>query len=122
MAVSLVLMAAVGTALLVLIAASLMVTSPVKLGAVGVTAWFVVLLAGLCSSLTVLLYLCKSYLQLHGNPPARLRYSLRQAILLSFSAVAALALNSLGQFGWRDGVLILLFAVLVELYVRLRWP
>lgn len=106
-------------ALAVLIMAS---TTPVKLGPGGVTVWFVILFGGLSGSLTLVLYLAKRYLQLHANPSSRLRYSLRQALLVSGISVCLLGLSSLGQLTWRDGLLMGLFAVLIELYARLRWP
>lgn len=112
----------IGLGLLGLAALVMTSTTPVKLGPAGVTLWFVLLFGGLSGTLTLILYLAKRYLQLHGNPSSRLRYSLRQALLVSAISVCLLGLSSLGQLTWRDGVLMLLFAVLIELYARLRWP
>ena len=113
---------AVGAGLLALALLAVWSTTPPKLGPLGVTVWFVMLFGGLAGVGTIVLYGAKRYLQLHGNPSSRLRYSLRQALLAAAVAVCALGLSSLGQLTWRDTVLLVLFATLVELYARLRWP
>jgi hypothetical protein len=107
---------------LVLAALIMLSTTPVKLGPAGVTLWFVLVFVGLTASSTGILYAAKRYLQLHGNPSSRLRYSWRQGLLVSAIVVCLLGLNSLGQLTWRDGILFLLFGILIELYARLRWP
>lgn len=113
---------AAGLGFLVLACLIVLSTTPVKLGPAGVTLWFVLVFAGLTGALTGLFYGAKRYLQLHGNPSSRLRYSARQALLVAAASVCLLGLSSLGQLTWRDGILLGLFAVLIELYARLRWP
>jgi hypothetical protein len=111
-----------GLGILVLSVLIMLSTSPVKLGPAGVTLWFLLVFAGLTAASTGTLYAAKRYLQLHGNPSSRLRYSWRQGLLFSGIAVCLLGLSSLEQLTWRDGILFVLFAVLIELYTRLRWP
>lgn len=108
-----------GSFLLVL---SLFITSPSKLGPVGVTVWFLLLLSVLFVVLSLGLYFAKIFLHLHETHSVRLRYSMRQALLIAFWATALLALGSLGQFGAKDAILLGLLVVIIEIYVRLRYP
>lgn len=109
----------VGTAGLVM---SLIMTNPVALRPVGVTFWFVILYLTLTSIFTLALYGAKSYLRLHATGAGRLRYSTRQGLLMAAWFVGMLALSSLRQFGWLDGILLGILLVIVEVYVRFRWP
>lgn len=102
--------------------ASLLLTNPVQLRPLGVTFWFVVLYLALASVCTLLLYAAKSYLRLHATGAGRLRYATRQGLLISAWLVGMLALSSLRQFGWLDGILLGILLVIVEVYVRFRWP
>ena len=101
---------------------SLILTSPLMLGPFGVTLWFVVLYLVMASMATLLLYGVKSYLRLHSTGAARLRYSWRQGLLISGWLVVLLALSSLNQFGPLDAILLGILLVIVEVYVRFRWP
>lgn len=105
----------------VLILLSLFVTNPAKLGPVGVTIWFIVLLSVLFAVLSLGLYFAKIFLKLHENHSTRLRYSMRQGLLLSFWITALLALSSLGQYGPKDAILLGLLLLIIEFYVRLRY-
>jgi hypothetical protein len=105
----------------VLILMSLFVTNPGKLGPVGVTIWFVVFLSVIFAILSLALYFAKIFLKLHENHSTRLRYSMRQGLLLSFWITALLALSSLGQYGPKDAILLGLLLLIIELYVRLRY-
>ena len=101
---------------------SLVLTNPLAIGPVGVTVWFVVLLLALAGLVSLVLYIIKSFLHIHKNPAARLRYSWRQGLLISGYATAMLALSSLRQLSLRDAILWGLLLGIVEIYVRLRWP
>jgi hypothetical protein len=107
-----------GVALIV----SLLVTSPVMIGPVGVTIWFVALLTEAAALATLALYGIKTYLHLHATQALRLRYSWRQGWLIGGWATSLLALNSLQQLGIKDAILLGLLLLIVEVYVRLRWP
>ena len=106
----------------VVLIASLLVTNPVTLGPVGVTIWFIILLAEVATVATLSLYGVKSYLHLHAAPAHRLRYSWRQGWLIGGWATGLLALNSLQQLGIKDAILLGLLLSIVEVYMRLRWP
>ncbi|HVQ43517.1 MAG TPA: hypothetical protein VMT30_00945 [Candidatus Saccharimonadia bacterium] len=101
---------------------SLIVTNPEAVGPLGVTVWFVLLLLVLACGLTLGLYGAKTYLRLHATAAARLRYSWRQGMLVSGWLVGMLSLSSLHQLGVLDAILLGILLVIVEVYVRLRWP
>lgn len=100
----------------------LLLTNPLMIGPVGVTLWFVVFLLAMAGLVALGLYVVKGFLHIHKSPAARLRYSWRQGLLVSGYATGMLALSSLRQFSLRDAILWGLLLVIVEIYVRLRWP
>ncbi len=101
---------------------SLLLTNPFELGPLGVTVWFVVMFLALASIISLIMYGIKSYLRVHSTGAARLRYSWRQGLLVGGWLVGMLALSSLHQFGWLDAILLGILLVIVEVYVRFRWP
>jgi len=105
-----------------IIGLSLFLTSPLAIGPVGATLWFLILLSGIASLVAVVLYTAKSYLHVHESRQNRLRYSWRQGLLLAGWVAAVLALSSLRQFNPRDAILLGLLLVIIEVYVRFRWP
>jgi hypothetical protein len=96
-----------------LVVLGLLVTNPVMIGPAGVTVWFLLVLSGMAAGLTLLLYSVKTYLHVHTAAGNRLRYSWGTGML---------ALSSLRQLGFLDAILLALLLVIVEVYVRLRWP
>ncbi len=101
---------------------SLFFTNPVAIGPIGVTIWFVVLFLSLSSILALVLYTTKTFLHLHTTGAARLRYSWRQGLLIGGWAAGLMSLSSLRQVGILDAILLALLLVIVEVYVRFRWP
>jgi hypothetical protein len=101
---------------------SLVFTNPIAIGPLGVTLWFVVLFLTLASMITLALYTMKTFLHLHTSGAARLRYSWRQGLLVGGWAAGLLSLSSLHQLGVLDVILLALLLVIVEVYVRFRWP
>jgi hypothetical protein len=101
---------------------SLVLTNPVGLGPLGVTLWFVVVFLSLGSIFTLAFYGAKTFLRLHLTSANRLRYAWRQGLLVSGWGTGLLALSSLRQLGWLDAILLALLLVIVEVYVRFRWP
>ena len=101
---------------------SLYFTNPLTIGPLGVTVWFLWVLAGFAAVFSLAFYGSKSYLHLHATDAARLRYSWRQGLLVAGWIVGVLALSSLHQLGLRDAILLGLLLLIVELYVRFRWP
>jgi hypothetical protein len=110
---------AVSAALLVV---SMLFTNPITVGPAGVTTWFVILYSSLVCLATIILYFTKTYLHIHATRVSRLRYSWRQGLLIAGWASAMLALASLRQLGYLDAILLGLLLVIVEIYVRFRWP
>ena len=74
------------------------------------------------SLFTIGLYALKSYLRLHSTNVGRLRYSWRQGLLIGAWVVGLLALSSLRQLGVLDAILLGILLIIVEVYVRFRWP
>ena len=109
----------VSAALLIL---SWVFTTPAAIGPVGVTAWFLVLFLGLASTWGLVLYTVKTFLHVHPSGLSRLRYSWRQGLLVGGWLTGVLALSSLRQLGWLDAILLGTMLVIVEVYVRFRWP
>jgi hypothetical protein len=101
---------------------SLVFTNPVAIGPVGVTLWFVILFASLASIVCLLLYTAKTFLHVHATAVGRLRYSWRQGLLIGGWLSGIIALSSLRQLGVLDGILLGILLVIVEVYVRFRWP
>jgi len=101
---------------------SLILTNPLVLGPVGVTLWFVLVYTALASLVTLGLYAAKTYLRLHSTGAARLRYSWRQGLLVAGWLAGLLALSSLNQLGLLDAILLGILLVIIEVYVRFRWP
>lgn len=101
---------------------SVMLTNPQMLGPIGVTVWFVGLFLTLSAIITLGLFASKSYLRLHATGANRLRYCWRQGILLSGWIVGILGLSSLQQLGLLDAILLGMLLLIVEVYMRFRWP
>ncbi len=101
---------------------SLIATNPAAIGPLGVTLWFLAVFTALSGAVSLILYAAKSYLHLHATGHQRLRYSVRQGLLVGGWATALLALASLQQFNLRDGLLLGLILVVIELYARLTRP
>ena len=101
---------------------SLTITNPVMIGPVGVTLWFVWMFLGVASMVCLGLYALKSFLRLHSTNVGRLRYSWRQGLLVAAWVVGLLALSSLRQLGLLDAILLGILLIIVEVYMRFRWP
>ena len=101
---------------------SLIVTNPLALGPFGVTAWFVAVYASVASILALGAYGIKTFLRIHATRASRLRYSWRQGLLGSAWLVGIVALSSLNQLSLLDVILLGILLVIVEVYVRFRWP
>lgn len=102
------------------VAATVSWTSPVSLGALGVTAWFVALMGALGGAVTLVLYLVKSRAGKFESRRSQLQFALRQGMLLGGGVVILLALSSLRQLDMRDVVLIVILLALIEFYFRTR--
>lgn len=101
---------------------SVLFTNPVTIGPIGVTLWFVILFTGFGAAFSLAFYMAKTFLHLHVANVNRLRYAGRQGLLVSAWVTGLLALSSLRQLSLLDAILLALFLVIVEIYVRFRWP
>jgi hypothetical protein len=101
---------------------AVLLTNPLAIGPIGVTAWFVVLLLALAAAINLILYWVKTFMHVHATGIGRLRYCWRQGLLIGGWVTGLLALSSLHQLGLLDGILLALLFLIVEVYVRLRWP
>lgn len=104
------------------VVAAFIFTNPVTIGPAGVTVWFLLLFSAICTCVTLALYSAKTYLHVHGVRAARLRYSWRQGLLVGGWVAALMALRSLHQLTSLDAILLGLLMVIIEVYVRFRWP
>ena len=102
--------------------ASLIFTNPLTIGPAGVTVWFVLLFLDMSAIMALILYTVKTFLHVHAAGVNRLRYSWRQGLLVGGWLTGLLALSSLHQLGLLDAILLALMLMIVEGYVRLRWP
>lgn len=102
--------------------AVMLMWSPHDVGPFGVTLWFVALYVVVSAVVAQGLFGLKSYLQVGESRLVRLRSSVRQGLLLSGLMIVCLALSSLSQLSWLDVVLFGTVLLIIELYVRFRWP
>lgn len=104
-----------------LVAASLFLTTPKSIGPLGVTLWFIILLASLASLLACGLFRIKQRSPRVQNTEEKLlQNSWRQGWIIAGAAVAILALSSLKQLTLRDAGLIIVIMVAVEIFLRSR--
>lgn len=99
---------------------ALFLTNPASIGPLGVTIWFLGVLAAAGAILTIGLYYLKSFLHLHHSESQRFHFAWRQGVLLALALVIFLALSSLRQLSGGDIVLVSIFLLLVEFYFRTR--
>lgn len=95
-------------------------TSPARLGAYGVTAWFIALMGALSGAISLALYFVKSRAGHFDSRRTQLVYAWRQGVLLGGGITVLLALSSLRQLDLRDVVLISILLALIEFYSRTR--
>ena len=102
---------------------TMVVTNPTKLGPTGVTIWFVWFWVVLSACLSLLNY---ELVMRFGKETTRVAphnvriSSLRHGMLAGGVLATILALSSLQQLDTRDIGLIIVFAALVEFYMRTR--
>lgn len=96
-------------------------TSPEGIGPIGVTIWFLVLLASMASlAAGALFYLKKRSPRIQNTEEKLIEHSWRQGWLIGGALVAVLALSSLGQLTSRDAGIIAGLAILLEVFLRTR--
>jgi hypothetical protein len=115
----------VGGAALVLAALIMRVTTPLVIGPLGVTAWFLLVLIGLSCVCTAIAYIVASLVPHSSGRAAvtvrrRVMDSSRRGLLLGSYIAILLALSSLQQLNLRDAALLILLFGLVEFYTVAR--
>jgi hypothetical protein len=104
----------------VVVVATLFITNPASIGPVGVTLWFLALLAALTGGLSLVLFWFKRLVRSHHTESRQLQVAARQATLIALGLVIFLALSSLRQLSLGDVVLVALLLGLSEFYLRAR--
>lgn len=104
----------------VLVVGSVFVTNPIKIGPLGVTVWFVALLAAGQGVIALGLVALKKRLFPVLSAHKLVTSSWRQGLLVAGAVVILVALSSLRQLGWKDALLIIVLLALVEFYFRAR--
>ena len=98
----------------------MVVTTPLTIGPIGVTAWFLVTLAALSSGIALIVYALEVWLLPKLPVKRRIRESTRRGLFVGGLITIILSLSSLKQLNIRDVLLIALLMVLVEFYVVAR--
>ncbi len=95
--------------------------TPKELGPALVTFWFIGILIGMSSIITLIDYLWKLRSEENRNEPRKiLLASIRTGFLLGFTVTLLLALSTLKSLSIRDIILFVLTVLLIELYFRTR--
>lgn len=96
---------------------ALVATNPASIGPIGVTLWFLVLLAALSSFAALICFLvANAFTQKQASKPA----AWRRGFFIGGYITVLLALSSLQQLNLRDGILLALLLVLAEFYMVMR--
>ena len=115
----------VGVAALLLAILTMRATTPLAIGPLGVTAWFILILVGLSCLCAGAAYMSAALLphsSKRPSPTARRRVvdSVRRGLLVGGYLGILLALSSLQQLNVRDAILLVLLFGLVEFYTVAR--
>ncbi len=95
--------------------------TPKELGPALITFWFIGILIGLTSLITLIDYLWKLRSEEKRNEPRKILLgSVRTGFLLGFTATLLIALSTLKSLSFRDIILFALTVLLIELYFRTR--
>ena len=110
----------VGAAGLGLAFVIMLALTPQALGPLGVTAWFLLLLAGLTGLLILAAYAAGVKLQPKRTSRQQVTDAVRRGLFVGGYSTIIFALSSLQQLNLRDGLLLLLLVVLAEFYMVAR--
>jgi hypothetical protein len=97
--------------------AAMAVTTPLAIGPVGVTVWFLGVLVALSCWLSLAAYVLGRKLQPNVAGAAQIAHAARRGVLLGGFITFIVALSSLKQFSLRDALLLALLLILVEFYM-----
>lgn len=108
------------TAATAIVVMAILASTPVSIGPLGVTLWFLALGFGLSSWLALAFYLLGRKLQPAATEARQRAASSRRGILAGGYITVILALSSLQQLGPRDILILGLLVILVEFYLAAR--
>ena len=111
-------MIAVGSLSLVLLAAT--VTTPLALGPVGVTGWFILLGSGLSAAVALAAYTLGQKFQPKQTSRKAVTVAIRRGSFIGGYITVNLSLSSLQQLNMRNILLLFLLLVLTEFYLVAR--
>ena len=94
--------------------------TPLAIGPVGVTGWFVALFVGLSALIAIPAFLVERKLRPQAKQAQLRASSLRRGVLVGGYITVLLALSSLQQLGPRDAILLAVLLVLIEFYMVAR--
>jgi hypothetical protein len=95
-------------------------TNPVGIGPLGVTAWFIAVLAGISCLVAAVAYLAEGHFRDRVVARQQITNSWRRGLFVGGYLTTILALTSLKQFNVRDAILLALLLILAEFYVVAR--
>lgn len=110
-----------GVAIFAALAVSIIATAPGDLGPFGLTVWFCALLIGLANAITLMLYkLRRRRAASRGSPTRKSDFALalRRGSLAAIWVTGIVALSSLRQLAAGDIILLTVFVLAVEFYMR----
>lgn len=112
--------ATLGLAAIAIAVFAMTVTTPINLGPLGVTGWFLLVLVGLSSLCALIAYLIIGRLQPSLSQHRQRIDASRRGLLLGGFLTTTLGLSSLEQLNVRDIILVAILLALVEFYVVAR--
>lgn len=98
----------------------MLATTPLGIGPLGVTAWFLIALVGSTAVAAILIYAVEARLQQKLPVKRRMAESTRRGLFIGGFITIILAFSSLKQLNMRDIFLMALLLLLVEFYVTAR--
>jgi hypothetical protein len=113
-------MTLVGSAALALAILLMIASTPVGLGPLGVTGWFLLVLVGVSAVASVVAYGLAAWLRPHNTPKYQIKASCRRGVMVGGYITITLALNSLQQLNLRAIIILGLLLLLIEFYAVAR--
>lgn len=113
-------MTLVGGAALALAVLLMLTFTPVGLGPLGVTGWFLLVLVGLSAAASLIAYGLSAWLRPHNTTKYQIKASWRRGLMVGGYATIILALNSLQQLNLRAIIILGLLLLLLEFYAVAR--
>jgi hypothetical protein len=103
-----------------LVLAVMLFSSPLSVGPVGVTIWFIGFFVAISSVSAVAMWWLAALLRPKVQESARLAAASRRGLMIGGYAAVLLGLSSLSQLNLRDTLLLFMLLALVEFYFMMR--